>query len=89
MRRSTIGVVVVLIALAIGYQGGILFHSEEVAKAAGGKVKSPNEVAPDRYVYYPGTEVLARNEDLANQVFDEAWDVTRLTVTPPAVTREA
>ena len=30
--------------------------------AAGGKVKGPNAVAPDRYVYYPGTEQLARDE---------------------------
>ena len=30
--------------------------------AAGGVVKGPNEVAPDRYVYYPGTEVLAEDE---------------------------
>ena len=32
------------------------------AGAAGGQVKSPNEVAPDRYIYYPGTEVLAKDE---------------------------
>ena len=32
------------------------------AEAAGGMVKGPNEVAPDRYVYYPGTEVLAKDE---------------------------
>jgi ribonuclease Z len=30
--------------------------------AAGGTVKGPNQVAPDRYVYYPGTEVLAKDE---------------------------
>ncbi len=30
--------------------------------AAGGKVTGPNVVAPDRYVYYPGTEVLAKDE---------------------------
>ncbi len=30
--------------------------------AAGGVVKGPNVVAPDRYVYYPGTEVLAEDE---------------------------
>jgi ribonuclease Z len=29
---------------------------------AGGVVKSPTGVAPDRYVYYPGTEELAKNE---------------------------
>jgi ribonuclease Z len=30
--------------------------------AAGGQVKGPNAVAPDRYFYYPGTETLARDE---------------------------
>jgi ribonuclease Z len=30
--------------------------------AAGGVIKGPNEVAPDRYVYYPGTETLAKDE---------------------------
>jgi len=32
------------------------------ALAAGGVVKGPNVVAPGRYVYYPGTEVLAKDE---------------------------
>ncbi len=32
------------------------------AQAAGGVVTGPNTVAPDRYVYYPGTEVLATDE---------------------------
>ena len=32
------------------------------AKAAGGAVKSPTEEAPDRYVYYPGTEKLGSDE---------------------------
>lgn len=31
-------------------------------QAAGGLVEGPNVVAPDRYVYYPGTEVLAEEE---------------------------
>ena len=30
--------------------------------AAGGVVKDPNGVAPARYVYYPGTEELAKDE---------------------------
>jgi len=30
--------------------------------AAGGVVTSPTGVAPDRYVYYPGTEALAKDE---------------------------
>ena len=32
------------------------------ALAAGGVVKSPTGTAPDRYVYYPGTEELAKGE---------------------------
>jgi ribonuclease Z len=32
------------------------------ALAAGGKVTSPSSIAPDRYVYYPGTEVLDKGE---------------------------
>ncbi len=32
------------------------------AKAAGGVVKSPVGTAPDRYVYYPGTEALKADE---------------------------
>jgi ribonuclease Z len=32
------------------------------AEAAGGAVTGPNVEAPDRYVYYPGTEVLAKDE---------------------------
>ena len=30
--------------------------------AAGGKVTDPTGVAPDRYVYYPGTEALSKDE---------------------------
>ncbi|MFB3076631.1 MAG: hypothetical protein ACE1Y4_01380, partial [Lysobacterales bacterium] len=30
--------------------------------AAGGTVTDPKGVAPDRYVYYPGTEALAEDE---------------------------
>jgi len=32
------------------------------AYAAGGKVTSPTGTAPDRYVYYPGTEELSKDE---------------------------
>ena len=32
------------------------------AEAAGGTVTGPNVEAPDRYVYYPGTESLSKNE---------------------------
>ena len=30
--------------------------------AAGGVVKSPTGTAPNRYVYYPGTEALSKGE---------------------------
>jgi ribonuclease Z len=33
-----------------------------LAHAAGGVVESRTGVAPDRYVYYPGTEALAQDE---------------------------
>jgi len=32
------------------------------AQAAGGAVKSPTGVAPNRYIYYPGTEELGKEE---------------------------
>ena len=40
----------------------ILLVATPITYAAGGVVKGPNEIAPDRYVYYPGTEVLAKDE---------------------------
>ena len=49
----------VALALFIARSG---VHIERQVNAAGGKVKSPTGVAPDRYVYYPGTEELARDE---------------------------
>jgi len=36
--------------------------STSLALGAGGVVKSPTGTAPDRYVYYPGTEALKQNE---------------------------
>ncbi len=62
-------VAVVAVALAAGYMIGQYEGSsgKEMkltgeAQAAGGVVKGPNKVAPDRYVYYPGTEKLAKDE---------------------------
>jgi ribonuclease Z len=61
-RRGALALTL-LTAVAIGYglgrSGSDLLA---VARAAGGVVKGPNSVAPDRYVYYPGTEQLARGE---------------------------
>ena len=42
--------------------GLILLGVSISAQAAGGTVTDPNGVAPDRYVYYPGTEALAKDE---------------------------
>ena len=52
-----------LVTLAIGYglgRGG--FEPVAAVRAAGGAIDGPNVEAPDRYVYYPGTEVLAKDE---------------------------
>ncbi len=52
-----------LITLTIGYglgRGG--FEPVAAVRAAGGPVTGPNVEATDRYVYYPGTEVLAQDE---------------------------
>jgi ribonuclease Z len=40
----------------------LLLLGATTAYAAGGKVTSPTGTAPDRYVYYPGTEDLAKDE---------------------------
>ena len=65
-RRVQFGV---LSVLAIGFFIGVVVtlivsrpSMEKEAKAAGGVVKSPTEPAPDRYVYYPGTEALEEGE---------------------------
>ncbi len=50
---------------AVGWQLGHTSKSVAPisdAEAAGGVVTAPNIIAPDRYVYYPGTEVLAEDE---------------------------
>jgi ribonuclease Z len=43
-------------------KGVILTFSAFLLIAAGGKVKSPTGIAPDRYAYYPGTEELKPDE---------------------------
>jgi ribonuclease Z len=42
--------------------GLLLALASGPAFAAGGAVKDPNGTAPDRYVYYPGTEELGKEE---------------------------
>jgi ribonuclease Z len=51
--------VVAVVAYGLGRSG---FDPLSTAQAAGGRVKGPNVEAPDRYVYYPGTETLAKDE---------------------------
>ena len=41
---------------------GIMAITTSLGHAAGGKVTSPTGTAPDRYVYYPGTEALDKDE---------------------------
>jgi len=62
--------ILVSIALSVVVGVGVYVSAEKgpngsmisTAEAAGGPVKSPTGVAPDRYIYYPGTEKLRRNE---------------------------
>ncbi len=53
------------VVFAIGWQTGRSGNSIGPiadAESAGGVVSCPNIIARDRYVYYPGTEVLAIDE---------------------------
>ena len=53
----------IVVVLAVRWQlGGTGQPIVSDAEAAGGTVTGPNEIAPDRYVYYPGTETLAQDE---------------------------
>jgi len=69
MKKSYVlltGVAVVTLAVALlaDWRGGVSTNIGLIsdAQAAGGVVKGPNVVAPNRYVYYPGTEVLSEQE---------------------------
>jgi ribonuclease Z len=63
MRRSTSMMLAVTVAAVIlGYVAGMGFGSRDGAQAAGGVVADPVGTAPDRYVYYPGTEPLDPDE---------------------------
>ena len=61
--KITIGLLAVTaLAIAVGYFVGVGFQQQGRAEAAGGTVAGPNDIAPDRYVYYPGTEALGPDE---------------------------
>ena len=60
-------VVLLFVGIAVGIATVLFLQNSErsvipAAEAAGGVVKSPTGKAPDRYVYYPGTEELAEGE---------------------------
>ncbi len=67
-NKKQLGMSVVLVAAGVVI--GVYFSNQpnelpsvtKTAQAAGGKVKSPTAIAPDRYVYYPGTEALLPDE---------------------------
>jgi ribonuclease Z len=61
--RITVGLLAVtVLAFAVGYLVGFGFQNHNSAEAAGGPVADPKGTAPDRYVYYPGTEPLKPDE---------------------------
>ena len=72
-RKSLFGKLGVVFLAAVMVTGGYLWgHLERSteheiglvseAEAAGGVVQAPTDAAPDRYVYYPGTEELDKDE---------------------------
>ncbi|MEE9574620.1 MAG: guanitoxin biosynthesis MBL fold metallo-hydrolase GntH, partial [Gammaproteobacteria bacterium] len=54
--------VFIILVFALVYFNNSRVELTRSADAAGGIVKSPTGTAPDRYVYYPGTENLSKNE---------------------------
>ena len=52
----------VAIGVYVAQDGGEMPSIVTTTQAAGGKVESPTAAAPDRYVYYPGTEELKKDE---------------------------
>ena len=65
IRTIAIAAVGLAAVFAVGWefgQSGKSVAPISDAEAAGGVVTAPNVIAPDRYVYYPGTELLAEDE---------------------------
>jgi len=52
----------VIAAVTLAFASASALLGSDSLLAAGGKVTDPNGTAPDRYVYYPGTEKLAKDE---------------------------
>ena len=69
-KAKLIGIVTFVAFIAAAIYGLGVYNGEsgkglsiiKEVEAAGGKVKDPAGTAPDRYVYYPGTEKLAKDE---------------------------
>jgi len=64
-RRSMyVGFGILMLGICLGALGTGVWeqHAMRPAEAGGGQVGDPVGVAPDRYVYYPGTEPLEPNE---------------------------
>jgi ribonuclease Z len=69
MKRKYL-IIVAALVLAIGSGIGLYVSGKGLsdvslvatAEAAGGKVTDPNGTAPDRYIYFPGTEDLGKDE---------------------------
>jgi ribonuclease Z len=63
LSRPGVFFAALLVALTLGYGlGRSGFDWMPAAWAAGGRVMDPTGTAPDRYVYYPGTEALQPDE---------------------------
>ena len=67
MTKPVRPVIVLTAVLAVGIAIGLHLRDHQLpllpsAQAAGGKVTSPTGTAPERYVYYPGTEALQKGE---------------------------
>ncbi len=61
----TVAAMIAASAYVVGWLSGSNGHDLRLlpeVQAAGGKVTDPRGTAPDRYVYYPGTEKLAKDE---------------------------
>ncbi len=82
MQTGTIATIGVLAAFALGWELGHSGSSIDPisdAGAAGGLVRGPNEIAPDRYVYYPGTAVRAICSGLLTRQ-ESSHSMTRFTI---------
>jgi len=62
IKKICIFSIFIILVFALTYFNNSRVELTRSADAAGGVVKSATGTAPDRYVYYPGTEELEKNE---------------------------